>query len=50
MRKVLYYFIMQPYNQKESYVKVQYSNGNIRYWYYNDKGFNSARYRAMKKT
>jgi hypothetical protein len=50
MRKTaLYYFVINPYNKNNSYVMVQYSNGDIRYWHEDDKGYKSARSKAMSK-
>jgi hypothetical protein len=50
MRKTaLYYIVINPYIPDDSYVKCQYSDGSIRYWYNDDKGYKSAKNKAMKK-
>jgi hypothetical protein len=47
MKKVLYYFVMQPYDQNNSYVKIQYVDGSITCLYPEDKGYKSAKNKAM---
>jgi hypothetical protein len=53
-KRVLYYacfFDVSQYDHPNyrdvAYVKAQYSDGSIRYWYSKDKGFKSAKYKAM---
>jgi hypothetical protein len=47
MKKILYYFVMKPYDKDECYVKIQYANGDIKYLYSGDKGFKSAYNKGM---
>jgi hypothetical protein len=51
MRKyVLYYaaFYDAPDYKKVAYVMAQYSDGSVRYWYPKDRGFRSAKAKALK--
>jgi len=46
--KRLYYFVMNPYDKNNCYIKVQYTNGNIKYWYPKNKGFKSIYNQTIK--
>lgn len=46
MKKALYYIAM---NGTNPYVTCTYSDGTIRVWHKGDKGYKSARARALKE-
>ncbi len=53
-RRALYYCIFYDVSQYDrpnytdvAYVMVQYSDGSSRHWYPEDKGFQSAKYKAL---
>jgi hypothetical protein len=49
MRKtVIYYMIINPYNKYNTYVKASYSDGSIKYWYPETRGYKSAKNKAMR--
>lgn len=47
--KVLFYalFKVNPQYKQDAYVVAHYSNGSIRYWYPEDRGFKSAKAKAL---
>lgn len=48
-KRALYYCIFfEPPDFKDvAYVMAQYSDGDMRYWYPEDRGFKSAKYKAL---
>lgn len=55
-KRALYYCIFydishydEPNYSRVAYVMVQYSDGSNRHWYPGDRGFKSAKYKALHR-
>lgn len=47
-KKILHYFVMNPFDKRgNSYVKATYTDGSMRVWYPRERGYKSARAKAL---